>query len=162
MARGRRVRLVRIPNERRQATFQKMKESCINSLQAIRQFCRAEACLIICDGPNDLGTNDANVWPSRQQAAAMVAKFTSMSQLEKSKNLVTQEKVIQGLLMEDKKKLEELTRKNDELELEEMMNELIVDPASIATAAYGKLNKLFPYIDGLKEKIDAFCIDLNV
>ncbi|KAJ9539686.1 hypothetical protein OSB04_026192 [Centaurea solstitialis] len=162
MPRGRRVKLVRISDERRrQATLRKRKEACIKSLRAICRYCRAKACLIICDGPNDLGPNDENVWPSRMQAATLVEKFMSMSQLERSEKLVTQEKVIQRLLMEDTKKLEELKRKNDELELEEMMNDLIVDPAAIATA-YGKLNKLFPYIDGLKEKVDAFCIDLNV
>lgn len=154
MARAK-VKLARILNEsKRQATLKKRKEALIKKLQTICMECRAESCMMICDGPNDPGTNDSMVWPSRQEAAIMISRFLSLPEHQRSKKMITHEKFLESILVRENNKLQALKRKNDQMEMEDILHKLLIESTSVKLESE-KLTQTYFYIEDLIQKIES-------
>ncbi|KAJ0466182.1 putative transcription factor MADS-type1 family [Helianthus annuus] len=153
MARAR-VKLARILNEsKRRAAVKKRRLALIKSLQALCVLCKVKACMIVCDGLNDQSTDNVMVWPSRKEVKTMVAKFNSVSEQKQKKKMVTHEKFLENMLVNEKSKLQALKKKNDQMEIEEILHKLHSAPTSIDLES-GKLSQAYFYIEELIKMIE--------
>ncbi|KAI3793050.1 hypothetical protein L1987_35662 [Smallanthus sonchifolius] len=153
MARAK-VKLARIINEsKRRAALKKKRLALIKRLQTLCVLCKVEASMIICDGLNDQGTDNIIVWPSKHDAETMVSSFASASDQIRNKKMVTHEKFLESMLNKERNKLQELKKKNDQMEIEEILHKLRGAPTSVEPMN-GKLSQAYFYIEELIKKIE--------
>ncbi|XP_004500457.1 agamous-like MADS-box protein AGL80 [Cicer arietinum] len=114
----RRVKLAYIINQaRRRATFKKRKNGLLKKIGELCVLCGIEACTIIY-GENE---QEAEVWPSTPGTRRVLARFMSLPELERRKNMLD----LEGFLTKSIAKTQEACRKQMEENKKKEMSILI-------------------------------------
>ncbi|KAG8391410.1 hypothetical protein BUALT_Bualt01G0184700 [Buddleja alternifolia] len=122
------VTLAYITNDsERKASFKKRKKGLIKKVNELSTLCDVEACAIIYS-PYD---EDPEVWPSRQGAEAVLARFMNLSEMDQTRKMVNQESFTRQRIKKAEEQLHRIRKENKHKELEIFMYKCIASVASM-------------------------------
>ncbi|KAI3698321.1 hypothetical protein L2E82_41780 [Cichorium intybus] len=138
------VKLAFITNDSaRKATYKKRKKGLMKKVNELSTLCDIEACAIIYS-PYEA---QPEVWPTNSGLQRVLAQFKRMPEMERSKNMLTQESFIRKQITKANEQLKKQTKANREKEMTEVMYQCLTGKGSIANLSLPDLNELGGMVD---------------
>ncbi|KAM6568209.1 hypothetical protein CsatB_016194 [Cannabis sativa] len=138
----------------RKTTFRKRKNGMLKQVVELSTLCDVDVCAIVY-GPNG---GEPEVFPSTEKAHCVLTRFKCMPEIERSKNMLNQEKYLRNKIEKVKEQVRKLKRDNREKELIQIMYANLVGNANLQGLSVMDLNDLTRLIDQsigeINKKID--------
>ncbi|KAG0467634.1 hypothetical protein HPP92_019214 [Vanilla planifolia] len=116
------VTLAYITNDStRRATLKKRRQGLLKKARELSVLCNVPVCAVVYSPDTSL----PEVWPSPEEAAAVLSQFGEMPELDKTKKMMNQEGFLQQQLHKLSDQLRRLSHENDELAGEVLLRECL-------------------------------------
>ncbi|XP_078152595.1 MADS-box transcription factor PHERES 2-like [Carex rostrata] len=145
MAPRKRTSLVAIEEEAsRRYTYKKRKETLIKKTSEISKLCGVDACIVIY-GPQD---REPDVWPPRENTMQILSCFSSMSEDQRSKNMVDQKGILLKQVEKLKVELRKVEEENCRLETMMLLQDVFSGQCTLADVAdFGRMSRLSAMVE---------------
>ncbi|KAL5697602.1 hypothetical protein ACHQM5_028727 [Ranunculus cassubicifolius] len=101
----------------RRASFKKRKQGLMQKTRELSTLCGVQACVVVYDPDNQ----KAEVWPSRQEAESVLARFMRTSELDRKKNEMNVEGYLKKSINKEEVQLKKKQKENRGLEITKLM-----------------------------------------
>ncbi|EOA19717.1 hypothetical protein CARUB_v10003757mg [Capsella rubella] len=122
------VKMAFIENETsRKSTFKKRKKGFLKKADELATLCDVPICVVV-NSPYDAAPE---VWPSRETANKVVALWSKMSVMDKTKKMVNQETYLQQRIAKATESWRKARKENKELEMKNIMFDCLSAKTSV-------------------------------
>lgn len=128
---------------KRKACYRKRREILLKMVEDLTTLCDIDACAFIL-GPGD---DVPNVWPSHDKAKEMLDKFENAPLSTRLKKNITPQVYIERANNKVENQLVELRKKNDEIDMSDLMHQIHDDGRSLSDFDASDISRLLSYVE---------------
>lgn len=149
-----------VSDSARKACLKKRKLGLMKKVSQLTTLCGVNAFVIICS-PDD---KEPSMWPSRPVVQQLLTRFQTLSEIERSKKMMNQERYIKERSTKVEEQLNKLQRKNKELDVSNLLFQHLHLGKRLSEFNTSELHGLFWFLQERRKEIKKrliYCQQVN-